>query len=41
MIFEGQTPHKVHELIPGTSPFPQGDWLEKRRMSILVRQKGL
>merc|ERR1711876_37676 len=38
MIFEGQTPNKVHELIPGTSPFPQGDWLEKRRMSILVRQ---
>jgi len=39
MLFEGKTWHEVHECIPGTSPFKEGEWLADRRLSILVRQK--
>merc|ERR1719223_1517075 len=39
MVFEGKTWHQVHDCIPGSSPFPQGEWLGARRISILVRQK--
>jgi hypothetical protein len=38
-IFEGKTPHCVHNCIPGTSPRELGKWLSDQRISILVRQK--